>query len=311
MEATGDGLVVCNGRRYRGSLIFSSLDSAHFTVDNYVPLEDYLAGVLARELPRLWHEEAYKAQAVAARTYVLYEMRHDGRARSFDVYNDQRSQMYGGVADETGKSIAAVRATAGQVLVVGSPGGEHIFKAYYSSTCGGITNPAEGLEPQEEQVAPLAGGVVCTDCAAASKYRWPTVEVPKADVFHALEVAYPKMATVGTPDKIRPVQPGTRWGRTLWLDLVGPDGKTLWRLRADDFRLALLRYGPPAAKGVYSMNCTMRDDGTNFDFENGRGFGHGVGLCQYGAQGKALRGMKYFDILYAYYPGAKIMKLSQ
>ena len=309
VSAGGDGLVVCDSRRYRGKLVLQPIDAQRFSVDNHVGLEGYLAGVLARELPRSWHEETYKAQAVAARTYVLYEMRHDGRSRSFDVYGDQRSQVYGGVMDETAKSIAAVRATLGQVLVVGPAGHEHIFKAYYSSTCGGITNPAEGLEPQDEQVAPLAGGVVCTDCAGASRYRWPAVRISKAAAYRALATAYPKLAALGGVEKVRPLLPGTNWGRALWLDVVGPDGR-VERLRADDLRLAMLRYGPPEAKSLFSMNCTVKDLGSALSFEEGRGFGHSVGLCQYGAQGKALRGLKYYEILYAYYPGARIARLN-
>jgi stage II sporulation protein D len=201
-----------------------------------------------------------------------------------------------------------VKATANQVLVFGPPGHEHIFKAYYSSTCGGISNPAEGLEPQEEQVAALAGGVVCTDCAGASRYRWPTVQISKAAAFSALGTGYPKMAALGSLEKLRPQLPGTSWGRVEWFDIVGHDGR-YERLRADDFRLAMLRYGPPESRGLFSMNCTVKDLGSTLSFEDGRGFGHSVGLCQYGAQGKALRGMKYYEILYIYYPGAKIMKL--
>lgn len=309
ISTTGDGLVICEARRYRGNLVLQPVDAQRFSVDNHVGLEGYLAGVLARELPRGWEEEAYKAQAVAARTYVLYEMRHDGRSRSFDVYGDQRSQVYGGVVDETAKSVAAVRATAAQVLVVGPPGQEHIFKAYYSSTCGGISNPADGLESQDEQVSPLSGGVVCTDCSGAGRYRWPTVQLTKAAVYQALATAYPKMAALGSVEKLRPELPGTSWGRVEWYHVVAADGR-YERLRADDFRLAMLRYGPPAAKGLFSMNCTIRDLGPILSFEQGRGFGHSVGLCQYGTQGKALRGMKYYEILYAYYPGARIMKLN-
>lgn len=308
LVSLGDSVVLCDGRGYRGQLLLRPADGQRFVVDNHVPLEAYLAGVLARELPRLWHEEAYKAQAVAARTYVLYEMRHGGRTRDYDVHDDQRSQVYGGVVDETPKSIAAVLDTAGQVLVVGPAGVEHIFKAYYSSTCGGVTNPAEGLEAQDQQVAPLGGGVVCNDCSRAGRYRWAAVLLSKPAIYAALATAYPKLAALGSLEQVRLLST-TPWGRPQWLELVGTGGRNE-RLRADDFRLALLRHGPPEAKSLYSMNCTVREAGAQFSFENGRGFGHGVGLCQYGAQGKALRGLKYHEILYAYYPGARIARIN-
>jgi len=297
------------GRSYRGALILrADADSPRrFHVDNHVGLEAYLAGVLARELPPSWHPEAFGAQAVAARTYVVYEMLHGGRRRSFDVYADQRSQVYGGLTDETPKSLAAVRRTRGQVLAWGPPGAERVIKAYYSSCCGGVTNPAEGLEPQDESVAPLAGGVVCTDCNRSSRYRWAPVRVAKTELFAALARCYRPVARLGALRTVR-VTSATSWNRPLWLAIVGADGSSV-PLRADDLRLALLRGDVPSAKGLYSMNCHIRDAADAIIFESGRGFGHGVGLCQYGAQGKALRGMKYQEILYAYYPGARIMRL--
>lgn len=308
--ANDTSFVRVNGRAYRGTLRFRPAgpgQPAHvFHVDNDVSLESYLAGVLARELFPGWHQEAYNALAVAARTYVMYEMRHDGRLRDFDVYADQRSQVYGGVADETARSIEAVRATHGQVLVVGPPGRERVFKAYYSSCCGGVTNPAEGLEPQDRIVRPLAGGVVCNDCAASRRYRWPTVRVPMRVVSDALHNCYDKIALNGPVREVR-VQSTTSWGRPQRLTIIGDDGASA-TIRADDLRLALLRCGAPIAKGLYSVNCDIVQNGDVLVFTNGRGFGHGVGLCQYGTQGKAQRGMKYHEILYAYYPGCRIMR---
>jgi stage II sporulation protein D len=170
-----------------------------------------------------------------------------------------------------------------------------------------MTNPADGLEPQDEAARPLAGGVPCTDCARSARYRWPAVSVSKADAYQALARCYTQVALLGGLREIR-VRNATGWGRAEWIELASPDGRTS-RIRADDLRLALLRFGPPVARELYSMNCTIRDSGDGLVFENGRGFGHGVGLCQYGAQGKALRGMKYHEILYSYYPGARIAQM--
>ncbi len=302
------GLVGCNGRMYRGELHMGEVasDPAKLTVNNHVPMEHYLAGVLARELLRGWSVETYKTLAVAARTYAMYEITHIGRRRSFDVYADQRSQVYGGVKDETAKSLAAVRATWGFVMTVGPKGAERVFKTYYSSCCGGATTPAGGLEPQGEIVRPLAGGVVCNDCVFSGRYRWPTVRIAHSDAFAALARRYKKIAAM-RPLKSVTVSASTPWGRPQWLEVTARDGR-VERIRADDLRLALLMSGVPAAKGIYSMSCTLTDTGSELVFSDGRGFGHSVGLCQYGAEGKARRGLKYHEILYAYFPGARITR---
>lgn len=309
LEVLNEGAVTLAGRRYRGALaLWPAADPRYFSVDNHVDLEHYLAGVLARELFSTWHLEAYKALAVAARTYALYEMQTTGRGRNFDVYADQRSQVYGGLADETPKSLSAVQQTWGQAMTFGPPGEERIFKTYYSSCCGGMTNPAEGLEPQAEgNIAPLAGGVQCHDCVAAPRYRWPAVRVKKSDAFTALARCYTAAALLDGLKEIR-VAAATSWGRPQWVDVVGTGGQSV-RIRADDLRLALLRCREAGAAGLYSINCTIRDEGQHLVFADGRGYGHGVGLCQYGAQGKALRGLRYHDILYSYYPGAHIKRL--
>jgi len=309
LQATAGGaLAELDGRPYRGSLVAHprAPGSAQFYVDNHVHVENYLAGVLARELIGSWHQEAYNALAVAARTYAMYEMRHAGRRRTFDVYCDQRSQVYGGVADETLKSRQGVRNTSGLVLVTEGAGAERLIKAYYSSCCGGRTNPAEALGWGKPGAGPLAGGVVCTDCANSSRYRWPTVRIAKADVGRALARQYPVIAALG-PLKGLSVASATSWGRPIWVQVTFVNGGTS-RVRADDLRLSLLRHAPRAGKRLYSMNCTIRDAGDTVVFERGRGFGHGVGLCQYGTQGKARRGMKYHQILYSYYPGARIVQ---
>lgn len=305
----GEGHLGFAGAWYRGELVFRpGSDERTFSVDNHVDLEHYLAGVLARELYASWHVEAYKALAVAARTYALYEMQTIGARRDFDVYADQRSQVYGGVSDESAKSLTAVRQTWGLAMVYGSAGQEKLFKTYYSSCCGGVTNPAEGLEPQPGgSLLPLSGGVECHDCAAAPRYRWATARVSKHEAFTALARCYTAVALLGGLKEIRVVS-STAWGRPQWIDVIGTDGQSA-RIRADDLRLALLRYRVAGSAGLYSVNCTIRDERDTLVFENGRGFGHGVGLCQFGAQGKALRGLHYYDILYSYYPGAKIKRL--
>jgi stage II sporulation protein D len=121
---------------YRGRMefrpgLFSGVDAI-----NAVGLEDYVAGVVARESPSSWPQEALKAQAVAARTYAITTSRAEG---TFDQYADTRSQVYGGIAAETASTIAAVTATRGQVVTYdGAP-----VVTYFFSTSGGRTEDVE------------------------------------------------------------------------------------------------------------------------------------------------------------------------
>ena len=301
LEPTG-GFLRVGKTSYRGRLRLVA-DADQFTLINDVDLESYLAGVLSEELYPAWSPATYQALAVAARTFALYQMKTAGIGRDFDVGDDQASQVYGGASAETDKSWRAVRATHGQVLAYGPPGQERIFLAQYSACCGGVVNGAAVIR-QSPDIPPLAGGQRCDDCRQCPKYRWGPVSIPKAEVYRAAAQAYPAVANLGSLATVK-VASATVYGRPVWLDLVGPGGHSV-RLRAEDLRGALLHSGLPAAKQLYSMNCRIEDAGTAIEFADGKGFGHGVGLCQWGAQGKAERGWQANEILRFYYPESRV-----
>jgi stage II sporulation protein D len=123
-----------DGASYRGALEVSS-QGGFLRVVNVVGLEDYVQGVVAREMPHSWPPEALKAQAVAARSYALKSFL---KGKPYDLYSDVRSQVYGGVAAEEPESTAAVRATAGRVVTYGG----EIAATYYFSSSGGKTASA-------------------------------------------------------------------------------------------------------------------------------------------------------------------------
>ena len=299
-----DGALVAIGKtRYRGTAQFHPQNANRILAVNHVDVESYLTGVLARELFPHWHVHAYQAQAIAARTYALYERATFGRTHAYDLRDDQSSQVYGGHPAETAKARQAVQSTRGIVLAAGPNGSERIFRAHYSSCCGGTTNSAAVLYGPPPADGPLAGGVRCRDCAASRRYRWPAVRIQKNVIFRALAPRYPKIAELG---RILAVEPADNVnGRAVWLHVVGPAGRRV-KLRADDLRLALLRDGP--GKHLYSMNCPIRNDGDAVAFGPGRGFGHGVGMCQWGAQGMAARGCSVRQILAHYYPQSKLFQ---
>jgi stage II sporulation protein D len=300
------GLVRLGKTAYRGFLRLLPAEGGRLVVVNHVDVESYLAGVLPKELYPNWHDEAYQAVAVAARTFAMYHMITFGRAHEYDLGDTQASQVYGGCSAETPTSRRAVDETRGVVLAWGEAGEERIFMAQYSACCGGRVNGAYVLR-SARRVEPLEGGQVCTDCRDCPRYRWGPVRLAKSDVYAALRGRFAAAAELGGLRSIR-ITETTPHGRAVWAELAGPTGKTL-RLRAEDIRLALLSDGPPAARGLYSMNCDVVDTGGAIEFRDGRGFGHGVGLCQWGAQAKARNGWSAEQILAFYYPGAKLFRV--
>jgi len=301
-----EGLVGFGPNRYRGSLVFLADGSDRFYVHNHVDMESYLASVVAKELYPGWHEECYRAQAVAARTYALYEMFTRGQNHSFDVWDSQRSQVYGGHAAETSQSWHAVRSTHAWVLAYGPPGQEKIFLTQFSACNGGVVNGAHVLRDIDSPIEPLRGGHRDPDGKSCPYWTWPTVSIPKGDLYRALADRYDRVRRLGDLQKIR-VAEATDYGRPVWLELTSTAGKSA-RLRAENLRLALLRSGLPAAEGLKSMHCDVVDVGEAVEFRNGRGFGHGVGLSQWGAQDKAKQGTSAEAILQFYYPGSGIFE---
>ena len=132
------GEIGFNGRTYHGDIILIADDSNSFWAHNHVDLEHYLASVVAKELYPRFHPQAYRAQAIAARTFALYEKSRRGRFKNYDVWASQRSQVYQGSGVESDKSWAAVRDTHGQVLKHGPEGEEEIFLSQFSACNGRI-----------------------------------------------------------------------------------------------------------------------------------------------------------------------------
>jgi len=303
----GGAFVRFDGTTYRGRLrLLRDEGDSRLLVVNHVHVESYLAGVLAKELYRSWAPATYGALAVAARTFALYQRMTFGASHQYDLGDTQASQVYGGLNAETSKARQAVRETQGIVLSHGPRGRERVFLAQYSACCGGRVNGAYVIR-NAHRIPPLEGGQVCTDCRQCRRYRWPNVRISKRDIHRALSRRYAAARNLAGVHKIR-VHTTAPGGRAVWIDVVGNAGEKI-RIRAEDLRLALIFNGSAAAKKLYSMNCRIVDRGASIEFADGRGFGHGVGLCQWGAQGKALAGWSAERILEFYYPGATLYRV--
>ena len=297
-----------NGVLYRGTLTLTSNgDGASFDAINVVPLEAYLAGVVGAEMPSYWEPEALKAQAIASRTYCLNIKNRYGAGRNWDVRKTQAHQVYKGVAAETRTIWDAVNKTNGKVMMCNNYRGiESIFPAYYSSTCGGYTEYSKNVFGDSYESLVPVECPYCKNVAKMSHYFWPMVEFDTKAVSNQLISHYPKLASL---QKIVNVEPSklSKYGkvaRIVSVKLIGKNGKSE-SLRGEDFRLTV----DPTGNKIKSMACQMSKNKGKFVFYGGRGFGHGVGMCQCGAQGMARKGKTCEEILAYYYPGSHIVRI--
>jgi stage II sporulation protein D len=304
---------VMDGNEFRGKLLLkANVDGLTFEAIDIVPLEPYLAGVVGAEMPDRWETEALKAQAVAARTYCLYNKNKFGGMRNWDVARTQASQVYLGLRGESASVWRAVNDTAGEILVceqAGLPGagasGEELFPAYYSSSCGGHTEDAKNVFGDSFW---SLRGVDCPYCRGVARpdvFFWPMVQFDRRAVTIALQKKYPQLNGLGEIANITAVKQSDYpdFSRITMVKLTGTNGRSDF-LRAEDLRLTI----DPAGNRIRSVACKIAIIENKIAFLAGRGFGHGVGMCQCGAQGMAMQGKTAGEILSYYYPGSKLVK---
>ena len=304
IEPASPFVFTINGKGYRGNLKISLNDTATgFKALNAVPIESYLAGVVGAEMPSYWETEALKAQTIAARSYCLYIKRTQGIKRTWDLKASQAHQVYRGIEAETKTVWNAINQTQGKVAVYkDSEGQQQILPAFYSSACGGNTESSK--EVFGTGYPPLKS-VKCTYCKKVAKkdfYRWPAVEFDAKQVSDRIIKNYPKLQSLGRIETIQPSRETN--GRIVSVKLVGNDKKTA-TLRGEDLRLTL----DPSGMKIKSTACKIAQKNGKFRFYDGKGFGHGVGMCQCGAEGMARKGKSAKKILEHYYNGSKIVKL--
>ncbi|MBW8000957.1 MAG: SpoIID/LytB domain-containing protein [Planctomycetes bacterium] len=299
-----------NGVEYRGKLKLIHNADGSFDAINLVPLEPYLSGVVGAEMPDYWEASALETQAIAARTYCLYIKKRFGVNRRWDVKKTQASQAYHGIAAESARIQKAVDKTYGLVLVCRyGDGSEDVFPAYYSSVCGGHTENHQNVFGGES-LEPLVG-VKCRYCKYTARtpfYYWPMVQFDKKMVSEKILKKYPKLKNLGKVVKLaaskKSVHEDEYITRMTMVKVSGSTGKEGF-LRGEDLRLTV----DPSGYKIKSTICEIVDMGEKWAFISGRGFGHGVGMCQHGAQGMARRGKRTSEILMHYYPGSTIKSI--
>jgi stage II sporulation protein D len=225
----------------------------------------------------------------------------------FDLYATVEDQAYGGLAAENPQSTRAVRETSGRILVFdGVP-----IRAFYHSTCGGRTAAVE--EVLDRAPAPYLRSVYDrapdgTDwCVISPRYRW-TATFDDRMLNGAVRDEVARMfgvprETLGELRELR-VLDRTPSGRVRDLAIRGPNAEVV--LSRLDIRFALREQGEGGILGSTDFNLEDVPDGVEL---RGRGYGHGAGMCQWGAIGRARAGQGFDEILEAYYPGADLLRV--
>ncbi|MBD2041769.1 SpoIID/LytB domain-containing protein [Microcoleus sp. FACHB-672] len=288
IEPTGDGYIYINDRWYRGRTLLVPTGKG-ITAVNYVDLEKYLYSVLGAEMDGGWPLEALKAQAVAARSYALHE-RGAGTNGLYDVGDNQGWQVYKGVETESPGTYAAVDTTAGQVL---THNGEIILAAFHSSS-GGHT---ENVEDVWEQPLPYLRGVPDDDRGTPG-YEW-TKTFSRAELSRLISGVGNVVSM--TPERTTPT------GRIITMKVVGDAGTRSMSGDAlrDTLGLRSSRFKVNPQAGQQPSKGNSKPVPTAFVIQ-GYGFGHGIGLSQWGAYNMARRGVPYQSILAHYYQGATL-----
>jgi len=282
-----DDSILVNGKIYRGGVELRKKKNGLLLVINDLDVEDYLKGVIASEIPHSWKDEALKAQAVAARTYALYQKRTAG-SRPYHIKATVSDQVYAGSKGEWSRGARAVQETRGIVLVYGG----EIIPAFFHASCGGHTEDAYELWGIDE---PYLHGVDC-DCQEISQYGLWEKRIGKMQVINALQrLGYRVRDILGMA-----IQGITPAGRVKEVAIQSQQGRTV--IPAESLRAAL---GNTLIPSVF---FELEFEANEAVF-SGRGSGHGVGLCQWGAEEMAEQGSDFKTILTHYYPGTDLLRL--
>lgn len=333
---TDDGFLTFDGRAFEGTLEIAQDDEGDMIVVNTVATAKYIASVVGAEIPATWEPEALAAQAIAARTYLATHLR---RHRAYDIEGDTRDQAYDGTTSTTPASTRAAERTAG---VIATYRGAAI-DALYSANAGGRTEDSENVYAN---ALPYLRGVPSPGDEAAKASSWGATSwqwtreltVPQLRDYLAV-----RGVVVGVPQQILILERSAAQ-RVMRARIIGTAGsrdigkdtsRYYFGLRSSLFDVELRRGGGLEAVdhlnatrlrdvgslGADRLGAVLRDDGgelrqvgevyrlpDRYVF-SGKGFGHGVGLSQWGAQGMALAGASAEQILTHYYRGIELTSI--
>ena len=312
VRPAGESFVLWAGKRYRGELVITATDSGLLVV-NRLPMDSYLRGVVPLEIGNRTSAEiaAVQAQAVAARTYAY---KHLNDTRSFDMYSTVQDQVYGGVDAEKPLADTAIGTTQDVVvLFAGQP-----INTPYHSTCGGSTAAVTEVwysQPDEPYLRPVSDRIPGTDkfyCDPSPRFSW-TQSFDAAGLRAVMDkylAAYTNAPKAGLGKVVAIREDGrTPSGRVRSLTVQTESGS--YTLKGNDIRFVLRDpKGTILNSTLFSLTVDNAGGEVSNLTVNGRGYGHGIGMCQWGAIGRARAGQNYRTILETYYPGTTIGRIA-
>lgn len=287
---SGEGILKVNDIPSQGRMVLLPDGPQKIAAVVSLPMEQYLIGVMQGEVGENWPAEALKAQAIAARSYAMAVMA-ERVSKPYDVATTTRDQVYTSKIRIPTPIQAAVLDTQGQVLNYKG----RTLRAYYHSCCGGKGESFDAIwqDLAPGKTKPDFPAAVSHDpyCKKSPNQRWE-LKLDETDFVQSLRVKSPQLASASQVS----VQTAPN-DRVTSVTLT--DAKQATRISGNQFRKAL---GYEKAKSTWFK---MQRRGATVTL-TGRGYGHGVGLCQWGAKGMAEKGKKSQGILQFYYPGASI-----
>jgi len=289
-----EGKVKINGNIYPGEIEVFSKNGKTVSLLNILNVETYLYGVLPYEIAPSWTEEMLKVQAIIARTYTIINLnRH--KDEGFDLCSTVHCQVYKGINENMELRIKkAVDSTKGFV-VVDEKNGDLVI-TYYHAACGGATENVSEIWPEVKDVKTLSG-VKCDFCKNSPYYEWNySFDIEKF-------VIKLKVNGYNIGDKIKNILllSKTNHGRIKNLQIVG--NKNTVEISGETLR-KILGYNNLKSTKIYKIE--VKDNKIYF---YGKGWGHGVGLCQWGANELTKQGKSFKEVIEYYYPKTKIKKL--
>jgi stage II sporulation protein D len=273
------GKILLNQSPYEGTFRIKKTPEG-LLITNEVDLERYLEGVVPAEMPPDWEREALKAQAVISRTYALYKKK-ENQGKGYDLAGSVLGQVYKGSISDP-RTSSAISQTRGKVLTYD----EELALTFFHSTSAG---PTEDASERWNIDLPYLKGVSCPLDRDSPYFQWERT-ITLRDLEEGLQkLGYP----VGAVATLTPLQ-WSRAGRLLTVRILYDGGEII--LKAEDLRKALgFRVLPSTHFAIDSFGREI--------YIRGSGYGHGVGLCQWGANVMARQGLNFEEILLYYYPG--------
>ena len=290
------GRLEINGKQFIGDIAVNLSEQKKLDIIEILPVEKYLLGVVGKEMPPEWPVEALKAQAIASRSFAYANLKPD---QPYDMTADVRSQVYSGMENPSENVIQAVEGTKDMVL----KDGENVLIAYFHSHCGGMTETPDHVWenyrtkkiPVPEPLKKPIRDLYCSKTVPKEHKSWSISISAKT----MLNIAKKKNTKAKQLTKIVKGKTDAS-GRTVSLTAYS-NAKTI----SIDIQALRNAIGPTKFKSSFITGIIKTKTGWTI---KGKGYGHGVGMCQWGAKAMADSNKNYRQILGYYYPGAKIEK---